>query len=590
MKQYLNIIIITIFIALFFSACEKCEHLILDEEAYVLSASISGNSGIIEGEIIEKDIFFTLLDESDYQDVQLNLEISEKAEIVEDINSIQDWTVPVEVNIKSVSEAVVNTYTIYVQVNKNVVEYEGVLNISTQEELNTLAKYGYTKVGGLYLNGKDITDVSPLNSIEEITTNLIVSEIGAVDFIMENLKRVGNFKFESLNCESISLPSLEIVAENFIVGYRSPLPNTLFPPEHLAFNEINLPMLKCVGSDFYLYLLSKIQTLESLSNLSSVGGDVVILGGAYKDLRGLSNLKQVNNLNIWSAELNSLDGFAVETVAGKLELYVNKITSLESFSSLKKVYSLDLYQGENIVDFKGLEGVDIEQIKVRGFPMVTSLKGLPIKSDMLGVTIEEMLTLTDISALEPLVNCEGMFFLGGLPALENIDAIKNLRRAGSLTIDWLKASDISAIKDIEMIFGRLLIARMDNLEKLPKFTSLTDVGYLTITQLHKITNLDGLQSLEMVVAGGIDVVDCREIVDLTGLENIVSVESESPDKINIASNPKLKNYTAVGDLFQKYVNVYKKLYVMHNGYNPTASDVLNEKWIGEGGSGIGGGR
>ncbi len=594
MKKIISIIIGVI--SLITTSCtQDCPHFVLEgNDAYITSISAKGDFGSVEANISSNDVTIILPFGTDPNSISVDIKISDGANIDRQSSEVTSWAEPQMFTVTSANGENTNQYSVTTTVSHDTKKFEGLIELGSQSELDEFGKAGYTIIEGITLytsdNSDPITNVDALSNIIEVTGNLVVYNTSIINLEFPNLARAGRIAIQSLDLESMIMPKLEIVADELTIGMDVPVGQ--FPPAHEKFSTIELSSLEYVGNSFYLNLCSKLSTLESLSNLKFVGGDFVVLGGEFTSLQGLNNLTNVNNtFAISSTELKSLEGFMVEEIGYQLSLGLDYITDLSPLKSLKKIGTvLTLKNNRELKSLSGIENIDVPVIQIESFLKLESLDGLPVKSNMRFIQLSGLESLTDISALSKLETIEESFSLSSCPALKSLDGLDNLKSVGiNLTFGLLDGiTDLSGINNIEHIGASLSISKMLVLKKLPKFSKLTSVGDLYLENLIELENLDGLESITDITKGGLNVLACKKLTDVSGLRNVKTVNCYTQkDRIKFQFNEILKSYEPIGEnLLQAYLTS-NRLYIKNNGYNPTAKDIQDKKYTGEGGMGIG---
>lgn len=592
-KQYLIIGVLLSTLLFFCTSCEKCDHLVLDgNDAYITSCEVVSESSVIEGAIDGNNITINLPTEVDINSIKVNFTLSEKAFLDVHPDEISDWSLPQKFVVTSGNQLVSNTYTLTVE-REDIGE---IIRLGSQADVDAFGKYNFESIGGLVLFNKNdedpILDMTPLASLKEVRGNINIKYLQAKTVIFENLEIAGRIFIHSPLLHKIQMPKLRTIADEFSVGNGTP--SGQVPEEHAELVEIYTPHLESIGGRLSFFFCSQLSTLEYFSNLSFVGGDIEITGGNFKSLKGFENIKHTRGNFKVTGPIYSLDGFAIESVAASLYLHLDNVQSLEPLKSLKKVgVSLQLKRNSYLTDFSGLEHIDAPVILIELFMQATSLKGLPIKPEMNYLSIRSCPELSNIDALSILKSCKESLYIKGCAKITNLNALQNLNYIGdNIGLEYLdNLTDASGLNNINHIGAGCQLAKMRKLLQLPNFSQLTEVGELYIENLLALESLDGLEHITQIKAGGLTVLSCPRLTDLSGIANINTVLfKDQSDKIQFELNTLLKSYVPVGPLLQKYVTKYGKMRIMKNGYNPTARDIKNGRFTGEGGAGISGGK
>ncbi|WP_169630307.1 YARHG domain-containing protein [Flavobacterium sp. ASW18X] len=164
--------------------------------------------------------------------------------------------------------------------------------------------------------------------------------------------------------------------------------------------------------------------------------------------------------------------------------------------------------------------------------------------------------LQSLAGLENLTEITGKLFISGNDALENIDALKNLKK-----VHWLNISNnakIITLKGLSNLSGELLggleIYKNKRLESLSSLSGITGVGrVLSVHSLLSIKSLEGLHNVETIKEGDISVSSNANLKDLKGLRKLKIVE----ESVYIQSNPLLENLEGLEKLTEvgEYLNI-----------------------------------
>ncbi len=208
--------------------------------------------------------------------------------------------------------------------------------------------------------------------------------------------------------------------------------------------------------------------VDGLIGAGKLGGNVVILNNErLENIDGLINVTELANVQIWGNKLTTLDGFSnLEIVKGAFELLnCEYLLNIDALSNLKSV------------------GTDPFNTNVFGYLRIS---GCP--------------KIRNLNSLSNLTNLPGYLELNDNDALENIDGLMNISSIG--------------------IVG-------NNGEPYP--------DYLNISRNEVLPNLDGLSNLE-IVYGSVSIYDNASLLDIRGLSKLDSIG----DNLSISTNPKLQ--------------------------------------------------
>ena len=225
-----------------------------------------------------------------------------------------------------------------------------------------------------------------------------------------------------------------------------------------------------------------ITNLSSLSSLTSVRGDIVIIGTSLEDLDGLDNI------------------------------------DLEDDSYLSVI------NNPHLLDIRGLRGItgQLKQLEIRLSPKLESLAGLE------GVThvtyFLELRDLEKLNTLSPLSNIQhpveylsldetGVTTTTGLANIPEV--MTSLQISGN---NNLVSLNLSGLQKVE----RFSIGHNSSLENINGLTSLKEVQDFSIGYNASLTNLDGLENLEGPVNMHMTVTNNSSLDNFCGLQTLTA--------------------------------------------------------------------
>lgn len=577
------------------SCSEDCEHLMLEgNDAFITSCSASAGFGSCDGVIVGDSILISIPNDANIASMKVKMTVSENATITPLVDTIREWREPIHFTVTSANKTIRKEYVVVVQEMVSETVYEGCLRFGSQKEIDGFGENQYTKVGGIVLyNGSSadpITDLSPLSSIREINGGLSIQGLGMRTVIFSHLEKVGRFMMQSPLATKVRFPMLKFVGGEFQIGENA---SGAMPIVHAEMDEVSLPSLEYVGGNFILYSCDRIKTLESLSNLSYVGGEFAVIGGCFKTLKGLEKLTKINSNYTVRGDLETLEGFAVESVRGDFLLDIEYLTTLDGLKTLKKLDgSFELKRSRFLKNLKGLEHIQAKKIALSDFLVLESLEGLSVQAEMERLLFSGFYALNDISALSVLKRVDTDILFQGMLELESLHGLENLEYVGGqCRLETMpKLTDMSALGNLAFA-GELYFTQMNVLEQLPVLSRLTETKSLYFANLLALKNLDGLESMTKITKGRLVILACKELTDVSGLQNMAEVKFyQQSDKIWIENNTKLASFCPILDLVKKYMNLSGKMTILKNYYNPTKADINAGKCEGVGGNGITGGK
>lgn len=549
-------------------------------DAAILGVTVTVNEVGYAGFITEDEIVVAIPKNADWQDIDVEITVSEGASIYPSVDEVSEWSSEQLFTVTSANGENVSEYKLRLEKEEGDT-FDSIVMITNNTAMNAFAENGYETVGALYIRddgGDDpIISTEVLGGIKVIKTELEIQTDRLETIEMESLESAGNIDVLALSLQSVNLPSLKNVAGRFRIGNDDSGP---LPDEHLLLEAVSLKSLESVGRSFKLFFCPNIKTLD-ITSLKSVGEDVDIMGGHYSDLGFVRNLKSVNGIFRVTGELESLDGFGIETIGEGLYLDLSGVTSLAPLNVLKSVPYISLSNGPLVTSFEGLENISPTAIDISGLTAVTDLSGLPVSSTMEHLRLSGMSSLKSIEALSTL-EAVGNLYLVDCPLVSDLSPLEGLNSVDNLTLslmEGLEALPQFRFSSIE----KLVLSMMSALTDISGLTSLEEAGSVQIDNIINLESLAGLENLRKITAGGL-VIGNNGIKDLDPLRNLEEVIfAQQQDQILITMNSELVDYTGLADILIKYWNEYSgkqsRVSISQNKYNPTLEQLLNGEYV-----------
>lgn len=202
--------------------------------------------------------------------------------------------------------------------------------------------------GDLYIQGSqntgsDITDLSPLGNLTNITGSLTIEYNNNLFSLngLNNITHLGGSLIAQLNIQLTDLDGLS--------GLGSVDENVFFYANHNLANIDGIKDLGSMAGDFTFYYNNAIVNFPSFENIQSIGGKLRIEDNAQlKNMNGFGNVKQVGgDLIINSnADMDTIFGHPmIKTVGGNAEIYNNgmmqTLTGLDSLSEIGGYFQIE---------------------------------------------------------------------------------------------------------------------------------------------------------------------------------------------------------------------------------------------------------
>ncbi len=343
------------------------------------------------------------------------------------------------------------------------------------------------------------------NSLDAIAENCDEPVTG-VDCSQEEIILTTQAEVDAFDCTSVK----SLVIRNF-------------NPDTIS-NLDALQSLVAVENDLIIDIRPGLNNLESLSNLTSIGGDFTI-SGQLGSLKGLEQLTSIDG-SFKLEQVGELRNFAglenLERIGGDLAFTNYELDNFEGLSNLKAIGGrITFFDQNNDISFVGLSalesvgGFDLEDANIDNFVGLSSLKKI-------NGSINAGNTEDNIASFEGLENVEEI--TGNITlAFGNIESwtgLRNLRRiGGDFEVEDQRFETFEGLEKLKEIGGTLYLLS-NGVESLQAFESLQSVGGVLI-EAEPLTSLDGLEQLRRV-NGNFSLV-ATQVADITAIQNIESI-------------------------------------------------------------------
>lgn len=224
-----------------------------------------------------------------------------------------------------------------------------------------------------------------------------------------------------------------------------------------------------------------INNLNSLQNLTTIGGDLAIHTTFLTNLEGLHNISSIGGfLSVASNNnLTNLSGLNSLTSIGRFfSLTFNRsLINLEGLNNLSSISEgIEIYLNENLINFSGLNNL-------------TSIGG--------NSRIDRNASLTNLNDLSSLSTINGDIYISENFNLENIDGLTSLSTInGNLTISYSGLDNLNGLTNLTTINGDLTISNNQVLTQLDGLSNLSTLnGNLTIDGNINLNDFCGIQLL-----------------------------------------------------------------------------------------------
>ncbi len=207
----------------------------------------------------------------------------------------------------------------------------GELILNNQSEVDN---FYYTNVTALVIDGKDITDLSKLETLEFVERYVIIKNTS-----LKSLNGLHNVK--TRDDLFGHLPTLEISENNGLEDFSA---ITGFAKKVIDLSLVNNPKISSLGS---------LEIKENLNILS-------LINLSINNLRALSNLKSANFLRLQNLKIDNLDG--LDSIEKVFDLNISNNPNLQSLNGAVKLQNkrgetlrLFILKNQVLSDFCGIK-------------------------------------------------------------------------------------------------------------------------------------------------------------------------------------------------------------------------------------------
>ncbi|MEM9823625.1 MAG: hypothetical protein AAF985_21245, partial [Bacteroidota bacterium] len=399
----------------------------------------------------------------------------------------------------------------------------GPINISSQSEMDAFPDCT-TLFGSIFIDGADITDLSPMSNLQMVTGSINIVNTGITSLAgLENLTTVGK-TLAIVNCDLIP-------------------------------NLIGLDNLTTVNESFNIVQNDLLVNFTGLSTLTgSVGTYVVFDNPMLTDFTGPSFSEIFNSIYIArNPMLTNVDPLlsVVDTVGNFITLEFNEgmtsITGLQHIPYTREIRIIGMNSLENLDGLQGISGA-IELLVIPINDVLTDISALSNLTSVAVLTIANNPLLNDCCGVaqvlddpnsqvlitDNLADCaseNAVLSFCGFPACNGdvtfdsqaqLDAwIPCDTLFGNLELMGEDITDLSPLNGLVAITGNLTIDGCTNLTSLQGLNQLQYVGgTLLFSQNDALTDFFGLEQLE-TIGQNLEIIGNDNIGSLQGLQGLM---------------------------------------------------------------------
>lgn len=387
-----------------------------------------------------------------------------------------------------------------------------------------------------------------------ITAQAITNIYGNTDFsnneLLTNIhasaltKIAGNFTIEN----AFALETLDGLLELETVGGQLRLNNL-----YALSNWNGLKKLEAVGGNCQLMNIPVLNDpdMEGLQSLSSIGGDVMIYGVAFKNFTGLK-LTQVKSLSIYGSEATTIESIDLSGLDVLEKIVVGNMPTQVKLKG-KDVYNTPLYIEGAAITMEGFK-------EVKDLTFTYYLEEAPVSVQELSVEkVKGNLTIAALGftslRLPNLTVVEGKSQIDSYGSLSL--ELPSLTTAGEMTLSIGGSGvDVFGMPELQTVKGNLVIA-----------TGLYSgsVGYL---QFPKLKTVEG----KLQLLGANEYYGNTRMTNLNGFKTLTSVQG-----IDVHYNLELKDYSGLKSAIASFAA--EQWSAIGNAYNPSYEDLQNGEYV-----------
>ena len=454
---------------------------------------------------------------------------------------------------------------------ENIKPFIGNVALLSQADLDAWDPYVTYIQGNLDIEGEDITNLMPLSNIDSIVGKLKITFCTSLETLegLNNLKRTSS---------------------TFLLWGNS------------ALTDISaLSNLEEVGRDIGILFNDELENLDGLDNLKTVATDVYIGEQGWKsppepgpnpkliDFCGLTTLAQSNNIGSGVFIANNAYNPTIDQIAsgeckgdGSLPQDVYGFMAMGGNAQIKVFWELP--PDESIVAFEISHTPDDMTYEVAGDQTSYIIENV-VNGTEYTITIKSKNSAGQTSPGVSVQSIPGSVTYEGnlqLASQADVDAFDQsyTKINGKLQIIGEDITDLSALSNIDTIFGKLEILQNTALENLNGLQVVYVGSNVVLSDNEKLSDVTALTTLTHI-GKDFAVLGNLELENLNGFENVTTIVRD----IHIGiegwqnppiehGNPKLSDFCALKNVFKNgtHGGTYN---VDFNKENPTKDDIIS---------------
>ncbi|CAI0421317.1 unnamed protein product [Linum tenue] len=313
-----------------------------------------------------------------------------------------------------------------------------------------------------------------------------------------------------------------------------------------------LEKLPSISSKLHVITISGCQQLTEITGFDTLQSleelDISYCTSIQK-LSGLSTLKNLKNLRIWSGrQLTEMEELDLLESLERLELHrCTSMKKLPNLCHLKKLNCLSISECRSLTSTEdcGIDGLNsLQRLNISWCTSILKLPNLCGLTKLTNMDIIGCTKVTEVMGLERLESlvrlklndCASIVRLPDLSALKNLTLL-NISGCTQLT-------EVTGLESLESL-QVLAMSRCKSVSKLPDLSILEYLRYLNIskcTQLKEVIGVERLEWLELLAMSHcksikqlsdlsglkylkhLDIRQCRRLTEIKGLQELKSLE------------------------------------------------------------------
>lgn len=293
---------------------------------------------------------------------------------------------------------------------------------------------------------------------------------------------------------------------------------------------------------------NKLTNLGGMSNLISVGGNIDLSSNQLTNLNDLKSLTHAGGLRVSFNQLTDIDGLEKLESVGLLYLINLPITNVDGLSSLKRAGSIHLFGSPNLVDLRGLAGVEDAGFRVaidKGIQDRLGFVPIPYDAPLCQpgaaawfnsssyATQADVCDDTPAETWAAFASERGLAYDSGwnsinwsswsgttLTELPN-KPYPNSNPSGEITLSYNPLGNVDVLSSIHAV-GNALVLNGASLTNINGLKNLARVGSSISLHSNKLTTTTPLENLRHV-GGNLTLYSNPNLADFSGLAGITSM-------------------------------------------------------------------